>query len=54
MAKQFVVLQIKCDPKILKKWYGASLPDETVLLDAYMELATGTFYSLHRRTRIFK
>ena len=41
MAKQFIVLQIKSRAKILKKWYGASLLEETVLLAVYNEFAAG-------------
>ena len=42
MAKQFLVVQIQCQSKILKKWYGASLPEETMLIDSYCEFASGT------------
>ena len=42
MAKQFLVVQIQCQSKILKKWYGASLPEETMLIDIYCEFASGT------------
>ena len=40
MAKQFVVLQIKSRAKILKKWYGVSIIEETLLLDVYNEFAS--------------
>ena len=42
MAKQYLVVQIQCQSKILKKWYGASLPEETMLIDIYYEFASGT------------
>ena len=41
MAKEFIVVQIKSGLKVLKIWYGASLAEETVLLDVYNAFATG-------------
>ena len=42
MAKQFLVVQIQCQSKILKKWYGTRLPKEMILIDIYCEFASGT------------
>ena len=53
MAKQFLVVQIQCQSKILKKWYGASLPEETKLIDIYCEFASGTLGILVRIIIIF-
>ena len=52
MAKQFLVVQIQCQSKILKKWYGASLP-EAMLIDIYCEFTSGTLGILVRIIIIF-
>ena len=39
--KQFVVVQITSGDRCLKKWFGAGLPGDTVLMDVFAEFASG-------------
>ena len=42
---QFFVVQINCDDRVLKKWFGASMPEETPLLEVFADFASGEFLS---------
>ena len=37
----FVILQITCSSRVLKPWYGCSIPDSRSLIDVYVDYNSG-------------
>ena len=38
----FVLILIRCGAKILKGWYGCTVPDEISFVDVYVEYSSGS------------